>query len=87
MILGTIIGAVLGQSLRRASFAQTLKHSAGLVFSFLMKFTERKGFIDRESYVAQYLATALFTIGITRTLGVDDLLAAYAAGPSFFFLT
>ena len=50
-----------------------------------MKVSHRHGFIDRESYVAQYLATALFTIGITRTLGVDDLLAAYAAGPSFLF--
>ena len=45
-----------------------------------MKFSHRKGFIDRESYVAQYLALALFTIGVTRTLGSDDLLAAFAAG-------
>ncbi|KAI0373530.1 hypothetical protein BV20DRAFT_937588 [Pilatotrama ljubarskyi] len=52
----------------------------GVAFSHLMKFSHRKGFIDRESYVAQYLALALFTIGITRTLGSDDLLAAFAAG-------
>ncbi len=45
-----------------------------------MKFSHRKGFIDRESYVAQYLALALFTIGVARTLGSDDLLAAFAAG-------
>ena len=52
----------------------------GLGFSRIMKFSHRKGFIDRESYVAQYLALALFTIGIVSTLGSDDLLAAFAAG-------
>ncbi|KAI0819315.1 Sodium/hydrogen exchanger family-domain-containing protein [Trametes gibbosa] len=52
----------------------------GIAFSHFMKFSHRKGFIDRESYVAQYLALALFTVGVTRTLGSDDLLAAFAAG-------
>ncbi|KAA1472955.1 hypothetical protein DENSPDRAFT_839357 [Dentipellis sp. KUC8613] len=52
----------------------------GFVFSRVMSFTHRKGFIDRESYVAQYLALAVFTIGVTSTLGSDDLLAAFAAG-------
>ncbi|RPD63668.1 hypothetical protein L227DRAFT_542591 [Lentinus tigrinus ALCF2SS1-6] len=52
----------------------------GLAFSYLMKLSYRKGFIDRESYLAQYLALTLFTVGITRTLGSDDLLAAFAAG-------
>ena len=59
--------------------------STGLGFSHLMKFSHRKGYIDRESYVAQYLALALFTIGVTRTLGSDDLLAAFAAGMLFPF--
>ena len=45
-----------------------------------MKFSHRKGFIDRESYVAQYLALAVFTIGVVSTIGSDDLLAAFAAG-------
>jgi len=45
-----------------------------------MKLSHRKGFIDRESYVAQYLALAFFTIGIASTIGSDDLLAAFAAG-------
>ncbi|EIN12055.1 hypothetical protein PUNSTDRAFT_62304 [Punctularia strigosozonata HHB-11173 SS5] len=52
----------------------------GIAFSNLMKFTHRKGFIDRESYVAQYLALAFLTVGVCSTLGVDDLLAAFAAG-------
>ncbi|GJJ06578.1 hypothetical protein Clacol_000771 [Clathrus columnatus] len=52
----------------------------GLSFSYLMRFAKRKGFIDRESYVAQYIALALLTIGIANILGSDDLLAAFAAG-------
>jgi NhaP-type Na+/H+ or K+/H+ antiporter len=30
--------------------------------------------------VAQYLALAIFTVGVVHTLGSDDLLAAFAAG-------
>jgi len=45
-----------------------------------MRFSHKKGFIDRESYVAQYLALAIFTTGVVRTIGSDDLLAAFAAG-------
>ncbi|PPQ68203.1 hypothetical protein CVT25_015035 [Psilocybe cyanescens] len=52
----------------------------GLLFSHLMKFSHRRGFIDRESYVAQYLALAIFITGIVSTIGSDDLLAAFAAG-------
>ncbi|KAF8161053.1 Sodium/hydrogen exchanger [Crassisporium funariophilum] len=52
----------------------------GLMFSYLIKFSNKQGFIDRESYVAQYLALAIFITGIVSTLGSDDLLAAFAAG-------
>ena len=45
-----------------------------------MKLAHRQGFIDRESYVAQYLALAIFTTGVVSTIGSDDLLAAFAAG-------
>ncbi|KAI0070725.1 Sodium/hydrogen exchanger [Panus rudis PR-1116 ss-1] len=52
----------------------------GLAFCYLMKYSHKKGFIDRESYVAQFIALALFTIGVTSSVGSDDLLAAFAAG-------
>lgn len=45
-----------------------------------MKFSQRRGFIDRESYVAQYLALSVFTMGVVNTIGSDDLLGAFAAG-------
>lgn len=62
-----ILGTVLGAVL-------------GLLFSKLMKISHNKGFIDRESYVAQYLALSIFTVGIASAIGADDLLAAFAAG-------
>ncbi|KAJ4468221.1 Sodium/hydrogen exchanger [Lentinula aciculospora] len=52
----------------------------GLLFSYLIQLSKRRGFIDRESYVAQYIAMSFFTIGIAHTIGSDDLLAAFAAG-------
>ena len=45
-----------------------------------MRISYKKGIIDRESYVAQYLALAIFTTGLVSTFGSDDLLAAFAAG-------
>ncbi|KAJ3850494.1 Cation/H+ exchanger [Lentinula lateritia] len=52
----------------------------GFVFSHLFQLSKRKGFIDRESYVAQYIAMSFLTVGVARTIGSDDLLAAFAAG-------
>ena len=45
-----------------------------------MRISYKKGIIDRESYVAQYLALAIFTTGLVSAIGSDDLLAAFAAG-------
>lgn len=52
----------------------------GVSFSRLLVYARKKEFIDRESYVAQYIALALFTVGVTNSLGNDDLLGAFAAG-------
>ncbi|KAF5389437.1 hypothetical protein D9757_004298 [Collybiopsis confluens] len=58
----------------------TLGAVVGLLFSKFLQLSKRKGYIDRESYVAQYLAMSFFTIGVAKTIGSDDLLAAFAAG-------
>jgi NhaP-type Na+/H+ or K+/H+ antiporter len=52
----------------------------GYIFSRLLRFAHSKGFLERESYIAQYIGLALFTTGATNSLGNDDLLAAFAAG-------
>lgn len=49
-----------------------------------MKFSRERGYINRESYVAQYLALAIFITGVVSTVGSDDLLAAFAAGSYTF---
>lgn len=48
-----------------------------------MKFAEAKKLIDRQSYVAQYISLAVFSIGFTTLLGSDDLLSAFACGCAF----
>ncbi|KAL5524668.1 hypothetical protein ACEPAF_9813 [Sanghuangporus sanghuang] len=55
----------------------------GIAFRHLMKFCERKDLIDRQSYVAQYVALAMLVIGVTTMLGSDDLLAAFSCGAAF----
>ena len=49
----------------------------------IMKFCEGRNFIDRQSFVAQYVALTLVTIGIALILGSDDLLAAFSCGTAF----
>ena len=79
VILGTVLGAVLGQLLFTTREYLGLLFT-GVLFCTLMKLSHRKGFIDRESYIAQYLALSIFTIGVASSIGVDDLLASFAAG-------
>ena len=55
----------------------------GFAFRHLMKFCERKDLIDRQSYVAQYVSLAMFTMGVLTLLGSDDLLAAFSCGAAF----
>ncbi|KAF9269025.1 hypothetical protein L218DRAFT_1072685 [Marasmius fiardii PR-910] len=62
-----VLGVVLGSFL-------------GLIFSFLMKLSMRRRYINTESYLTQQLALALLTMGVVSTIGSDDLLAAFAAG-------
>ncbi|KAI0743322.1 Cation/H+ exchanger, partial [Daedaleopsis nitida] len=71
---------VLIGCLYQVAFGTLIGVAIGLGFSRLMKLSHTRGFINHESYVAQYLALTLFTIGVARTLGSDDLLAAFAAG-------
>ncbi|KAK0443115.1 Sodium/hydrogen exchanger [Desarmillaria tabescens] len=71
LIIGWLYEVILGVALGAI---------LGLTFSWLMKTSLRKGYIDHESYIAQYLALTFFTVGIASTVGSDDLLAAFAAG-------
>ncbi|KAI6125731.1 Cation/H+ exchanger [Pisolithus croceorrhizus] len=84
-LLADTVGVAIGKGivigwLYEVMFGSLLGSIIGLLFSKLMKLSHRKGLMDRESYIAQYLALAILTTGITSSLGADDLLASFAAG-------
>ncbi|KAI6046097.1 Sodium/hydrogen exchanger [Pisolithus marmoratus] len=84
-LLVDTVGVAIGKGfvigwLYEVMFGSFLGSVIGLLFSKLMRLSHRKGFVDRESYIAQYLALAILTTGITSSLGADDLLASFAAG-------
>lgn len=64
---------------------------AGAIFGFLIgyfarhsiKLAERKGLIDRESFLVFYFVLAVFCAGSGSLLGMDDLLIGFAAGVGF----
>ncbi|KAJ9116967.1 hypothetical protein QFC22_004625 [Naganishia vaughanmartiniae] len=55
----------------------------GFVARKAIKFSEKRGYIDRQSFVAQYISLALLTVGILTLLGSDDLLGAFFCGTAF----
>jgi NhaP-type Na+/H+ or K+/H+ antiporter len=63
----------------------------GAVYGFLIgyfarhaiKWAEKKGLIDRESFLVFYFVLALFCAGSGSFLGMDDLLIGFSAGVGF----
>ena len=52
----------------------------GTAFRHILRVARSRGYLDRDSFVAQYLALAIFSTGVSNILGSDDLLTAFAAG-------
>ena len=48
-----------------------------------IKYADKKGLIDRESFLVFYFVLALFCAGTGSILGTDDLLVGFAAGVGF----
>ena len=57
--------------------------AVGYIARHLIKFSERKGLIDRESFLVFYFTLALFCAGSGSMLGMDDLLIGFSAGVGF----
>lgn len=55
----------------------------GYIGRHAIKLAERKGLIDRESFLVFYFVLALFCAGSGSLLGMDDLLIGFAAGVGF----
>ena len=57
--------------------------TVGYIGRQAIKLAERKGIIDRESFLVFYFTLALFCAGSGSMLGMDDLLVGFAAGVGF----
>jgi len=55
----------------------------GYIARHAIKLAEKKGVIDRESFLVFYFVLALFCAGSGALLGMDDLLVGFAAGVGF----
>ncbi|KZS92704.1 Sodium/hydrogen exchanger [Sistotremastrum niveocremeum HHB9708] len=52
----------------------------GTALRYILKFAHKRNFIDLESFALQYLALAIFIMGVANMIGCDELLACFAAG-------
>ncbi|KAI0225005.1 Na+/H+ antiporter [Massospora cicadina] len=57
--------------------------AAGYIFRKVVYYAERYDFIDKESFLAFWIALALFITGTLGILGSDDVLACFVAGNAF----
>ncbi|ODV84399.1 hypothetical protein CANARDRAFT_8752 [[Candida] arabinofermentans NRRL YB-2248] len=64
-------------------FGCILGATLGFLGRKAIRFAEEKDLIDRESFLAFYILLALLCAGFGSILGVDDLLASFAAGAAF----
>jgi NhaP-type Na+/H+ or K+/H+ antiporter len=55
----------------------------GFMFNWLYKFSSRRQWMGKASYLAFYLLLAVWSIGLASVLGVDDFLVAFCAGRGF----
>ena len=65
-----VVGAIFGLSI-------------GYLARHAIRFAERKGLIDRESFLVFYFVLAVFCAGSGSLLGMDDLLIGFCAGVGF----
>ena len=64
-------------------FGATYGVLIGYLGRHAIKWADRRGLIDRESFLVFYFTLALFCAGTGATLGTDDLLVGFAAGVGF----
>lgn len=64
-------------------FGVVLGVTLGYTLRKAVAFAEKKGLIDRESFLALFVFLAFNSAGIGSMLGVDDLLVSFAAGTAF----
>jgi NhaP-type Na+/H+ or K+/H+ antiporter len=61
----------------------TLGLIIGNCANMLLRFSDKRGYISRPSFVVFYLLLAILCVGVGSTLGSDDFLVAFGAGVGF----
>ncbi|KXG52767.1 Cation/H+ exchanger [Penicillium griseofulvum] len=64
-------------------FGAIFGFTIGYIARHAIKWAERKGLIDRESFLVFYFVLAVFCAGSGSLLGMDDLLIGFACGVGF----
>ncbi|WPH01459.1 Hypothetical protein R9X50_00430500 [Acrodontium crateriforme] len=55
----------------------------GTTFNRLLRFSDKKGYIDDAGFTVFYLLLAVLSVGVGSTLGADDFLVSFGAGYGF----
>ena len=74
---------VLGTLLWQCSLGLLLGLVIGAAFNRALRVVERLNYIDRGAFLAFYFLLAIFSIGLSSILGIDDFLVAFGAGYGF----
>ncbi|MCJ1354710.1 MAG: hypothetical protein MMC33_004699 [Icmadophila ericetorum] len=64
-------------------FGAVYGFTIGYIGRHAIKWADRRGIIDRESFLVFYFVLALFCAGSGSLLGIDDLLVGFSAGVGF----
>lgn len=64
----------------QCTFGITIGIILGKIANFTLRFSDKKSYISRSSFVVFYLLMAALSVGVGSVLGSDDFLVAFGAG-------
>lgn len=67
----------------QVTFGITIGIVIGTAFNRILRFSEKKAYVDEPGFVVFYLLLAIMSIGVGSTLGTDDFLVAFGSGYGF----
>ncbi|KAK4540165.1 hypothetical protein LTR36_009751 [Oleoguttula mirabilis] len=67
----------------QVAFGITIGLIIGTTFNRILRFSERRNYIDPAGFTVFYLLLAILSVGVGSTLGSDDFLVSFGAGYGF----
>lgn len=64
----------------QCAFGITAGIILGKCANYILRFSDKRGYISRSSFVVFYLLMAALSVGVGSVLGSDDFLVAFGAG-------